>query len=73
MASGTRRLILFYEARNNRFFRGAHKFKARYATLGFVGKANLDEGTMWPTNFALTELSAADEARIAALVRKAVS
>jgi hypothetical protein len=55
------------------FFQGAHKFKARYATLGFGSKANLDEGTMWPTSYALTTLTAADEARIAALVMKAVS
>jgi uncharacterized protein YdhG (YjbR/CyaY superfamily) len=55
------------------FFQGAHKFKARYATLGFSDKANVDEGTMWPTSFALTELTAANEARIAALVKKAVS
>jgi uncharacterized protein YdhG (YjbR/CyaY superfamily) len=55
------------------FFQGAHKFKSRYATLGFSDQANLDDGTMWPTGFALTELTAADEARIAELVRKAVS
>jgi uncharacterized protein YdhG (YjbR/CyaY superfamily) len=55
------------------FFQGADKFKARYATFGFNDSANLDEGTMWPTAFALTELTAADEARIAALVKKAVS
>ena len=55
------------------FFQGAHKFKARYATLGFSDKANLDEGAMWPTAFALTKLTADDEARIAALVKKAVS
>jgi uncharacterized protein YdhG (YjbR/CyaY superfamily) len=55
------------------FFQGAAKFNARYATLGFNDEANLDEGTMWPTSFALTELTAADEARIAALVKKAVS
>jgi uncharacterized protein YdhG (YjbR/CyaY superfamily) len=55
------------------FFQGAHKFKARYATFGFSDKANLDEGAMWPTSFALTELTAADEARIGALVKKAVS
>jgi uncharacterized protein YdhG (YjbR/CyaY superfamily) len=55
------------------FFQGAHKFKSRYATFGFDDKANLDEGTMWPTSFALTELTAADEARIGALVKKAVS
>jgi hypothetical protein len=55
------------------FFQGAHKFKSRYATLGFDDSANLDEGAMWPTAFALTELTAADEARIGALVKKAVS
>jgi len=55
------------------FFQGAHKFKSRYATFGFDDQANLDEGTMWPTSFALTELTAADEARIGALVKKAVS
>ena len=55
------------------FFQSAHKFKARYATLGFSDKANLDEGTMWPAAFALKELTAADEARIAELVKKAVS
>jgi hypothetical protein len=55
------------------FFQSAEKFKARYATFGFSDKANLDEGDMWPTAFALTELTAADEARIAALVKKAVS
>ena len=55
------------------FFQSAHKFKARYATFGFNDTANLDEGTMWPTAFALTELTAADEARIGALVKKAVS
>ena len=55
------------------FFQSAQKFKTRYATLGFSDKANLDEGHMWPTAFALTELTAADEARIAALVKKAVS
>ncbi|MBF6604564.1 MAG: DUF1801 domain-containing protein [Chloroflexi bacterium] len=55
------------------FFQSAHKFKARYATFGFSDKANLDEGAMWPTSFALTELTAADEARIGALVKKAVS
>jgi uncharacterized protein YdhG (YjbR/CyaY superfamily) len=54
------------------FFQSAHKFKARYATLGFSDKANLDEGTMWPVAFALKELTAADEARIGALVTKAV-
>jgi uncharacterized protein YdhG (YjbR/CyaY superfamily) len=55
------------------FFQSAQKFKARYATLGFSDKANLDDGAMWPTAFALTELTAADEARIGALVKKAVS
>ena len=55
------------------FFQGAQKFKTRYATLGFSDEANLDEGAMWPTAFALTELTAADEARIGALVKKAVS
>jgi uncharacterized protein YdhG (YjbR/CyaY superfamily) len=55
------------------FFQSAQKFKTRYATFGFSDKANLDEGAMWPTAFALTELTAADEARIAALVKKAVS
>jgi uncharacterized protein YdhG (YjbR/CyaY superfamily) len=55
------------------FFQGAYKFKARYATLGFSDKANLDEGAMWPTSFALMRLSAADEAKITALVKKAVS
>jgi uncharacterized protein YdhG (YjbR/CyaY superfamily) len=55
------------------FFQPAQKFKSRYATLGFDVAAHLDEGTMWPTAFALTALTAADEARIAALVKKAVS
>jgi len=55
------------------FFQSARKFKTRYATLGFSDKANLDDGGMWPTYFALTELTAANEARIIALVRKAVS
>jgi uncharacterized protein YdhG (YjbR/CyaY superfamily) len=55
------------------FFRSAQKFNTRYATLGFSDKANLDEGTMWPTDFALTELTADVEARIGALVKKAVS
>jgi hypothetical protein len=55
------------------FFQSSHKFKTRYATLGFSDKANLDEGTMWPAAFALKELTAADEIRIAALVKKAVS
>jgi uncharacterized protein YdhG (YjbR/CyaY superfamily) len=55
------------------FFQGAHKFKARYATFGFSDKANLDQGTMWPVAFALKELTASDEVRIGALVKKAVS
>jgi uncharacterized protein YdhG (YjbR/CyaY superfamily) len=55
------------------FFQSAHKFKTRYATLGFTDKANLDEGAMWPVAFALTGLTAAEEARIGALVKKAVS
>jgi len=54
-------------------FQSAQKFKTRYATLGFSDEANLDEGAMWPTAFALRELTAAEEARIAALVKKAVS
>ncbi len=54
------------------FFRSAEKFKTRYATLGFSDKANLDDGNMWPTDFALKKLSRADEARITALVKKAV-
>ncbi|MDE1863196.1 MAG: DUF1801 domain-containing protein [Thaumarchaeota archaeon] len=53
------------------FFQDAQKFKTRYATLGFSDKANLDEGQMWPTGFALKKLTAAEEARIAALVKKA--
>jgi uncharacterized protein YdhG (YjbR/CyaY superfamily) len=55
------------------FFKSAAKFKSRYATLGFEDEANLDEGAIWPTSFALKELTAADETRIAALVKKAVS
>jgi hypothetical protein len=55
------------------FFQSAHKFKTRYATFGFSDKANLDESTLWPVAFALKELTAADEARIVALVKKAVS
>ncbi|HZS94569.1 MAG TPA: DUF1801 domain-containing protein [Chloroflexota bacterium] len=55
------------------YFRPAEKFKTRYATFGFSDKANLDDGAMWPTDFALKELTAADEARIEALVKKAVS
>jgi uncharacterized protein YdhG (YjbR/CyaY superfamily) len=55
------------------FFQSAHKFKSRYATFGFSDKANLDDGGMWPNSFALKELTAAEEARIGALVKKAVS
>ena len=55
------------------FFKSADKFKSRYATLGFSDKANLDAGNMWPTDFALTKLTAAEEKKIAALVKKAMS
>ena len=55
------------------FFQSAHKFDARYATFGFSDEAKLDDGAMWPTSFALKKLTAADEARIGALVKKAVS
>src|SRR5437588_12452062 len=55
------------------FFQSAQKFKTRYATFGFSDKAHLDQGTMWPNAFALTKLTAEDEARIGALVKKAVS
>ena len=55
------------------FFQNAQKFNTRYATLGFNDAANLDEGAMWPTAYTLTELTAAEEARIAALVKKSVS
>lgn len=55
------------------FFQSAQKFNARYATLGFTDTANLDEGAMWPTAFALKTLTASDEAKIVALVKKAVS
>src|ERR1700688_4716828 len=55
------------------FFQSAQKFKTRYATLGFMHEANLDDGAMWPTAFALKELTDADETRIGALVKKAVS
>jgi uncharacterized protein YdhG (YjbR/CyaY superfamily) len=55
------------------FFQSAEKFNARYATFGFSDKANLDEGAMWPTSFALKELTTAEEAKIRALVQKAVS
>jgi uncharacterized protein YdhG (YjbR/CyaY superfamily) len=55
------------------FFQSADKFKARYATFGFDAAANLDEGTMWPTSFALTKLTAADEEKISELVKRAAS
>jgi uncharacterized protein YdhG (YjbR/CyaY superfamily) len=55
------------------YFQSAHKFNARYATFGFNDTADLDEGAMWPTSFALKELTAAEEERIGALVKKAVS
>ena len=55
------------------FFQSAQKFNTRYATLGFNDSANLDEGALWPVAFALKELTAAEEARISALVKKAVS
>jgi uncharacterized protein YdhG (YjbR/CyaY superfamily) len=55
------------------FFQSAQKFKTRYATFGFSDAANLDEGALWPTAFALKELTAAEEAKIGALVKKAVS
>src|SRR5437762_11207308 len=55
------------------FFQSAQKFKSRYATFGFSDEANLDEGAMWPTSFALKELTAAEEARIGALVKKAAN
>jgi uncharacterized protein YdhG (YjbR/CyaY superfamily) len=55
------------------FFQSAEKFKSRYMTVGFSDTANLDDGAMWPTSFALTELTAAEEARIVDLVKKAVS
>jgi uncharacterized protein YdhG (YjbR/CyaY superfamily) len=55
------------------FFQHAGKFKARYSTLGFSDKAKLDEGTMWPTSYALTELTTAEEARISELVKRAVA
>jgi uncharacterized protein YdhG (YjbR/CyaY superfamily) len=63
-------------ARNGKvicFFQAASKFKVRYATFGFQPDASLDDGAMWPVAFALTKLTAADEARIAALVKEAVS
>jgi uncharacterized protein YdhG (YjbR/CyaY superfamily) len=55
------------------FFQSAKKFNSRYATLGFSDKANLDEGAMWPTSFALKELTSTEEAKISALVKRAVS
>jgi uncharacterized protein YdhG (YjbR/CyaY superfamily) len=55
------------------YFQSAHKFKSRYATFGFNDSANLDQGAMWPTSFALKELTAAEEVKIGALVKKAVS
>jgi uncharacterized protein YdhG (YjbR/CyaY superfamily) len=55
------------------FFQSAGKFKARYATLGFTDKANLDDGEMWPTSYALKTLTIADEAKIAKLVKRAVT
>jgi hypothetical protein len=55
------------------FFQGAQKFKTRYSTLGFSDQANLDQGAMWPSAFALKELTAKEEAKIAALVKKAVT
>ncbi len=55
------------------FFQSSHKFKTRYSTFGFSDAANLDDGTMWPTAFALTKLTAADEAKISGLVKKSVS
>ncbi|HEV3477681.1 MAG TPA: DUF1801 domain-containing protein [Rubrobacteraceae bacterium] len=55
------------------FFQSAKKFNSRYATLGFNDTANLDEGSMWPTSFALKELTATEEAKISALVKRAVS
>lgn len=55
------------------FFRSADKFKERYMTLGFNDAAKLDEGSLWPISFALTELTAAEEAKIGAIVKKAVS
>ena len=54
------------------FFQGAHKFKSRYSTIGFNDTASLDHGAMWPTSFALTALTAAEEAKIKALLKKAL-
>jgi hypothetical protein len=64
---------LVYPANVVCFFQSAQKFKTRYATLGFSDKANLHEGAMWPTAFALTELTATEEAKIVALLKQAVS
>jgi uncharacterized protein YdhG (YjbR/CyaY superfamily) len=61
------------DGKNVVFFQPAAKFEARFATLGFTDEANLDDGVMWPTSYALKELTNADEARIAELVKKAVS
>jgi uncharacterized protein YdhG (YjbR/CyaY superfamily) len=61
------------DGKNLLFFKSAHKFKARYATLGFSDRANLDDGPMWPTDYALKELTADAEARIVALVKQAIS
>ena len=55
------------------FFQNAGKFKARYSTFGFTDKAHIDEGKMWPTGFAITEITSAEEAKIAALLKKAMS
>jgi uncharacterized protein YdhG (YjbR/CyaY superfamily) len=55
------------------FFQDAQKFKSRYATLGFSDEANLDEGSLWPTSYAVKALTATEEARIGALVKRAVS
>ena len=65
-----------YAARDGKvvcYFQSAHKFKSRYATFGFSDQANLDDGAMWPTSFGLKELTAAAEAKLGALVKKAVS
>jgi hypothetical protein len=61
------------ELSNSCFFQSAQKFNTRYATFGFSDTANLDEGALWPVAFALKELTATEEARISALVKKAVS
>ena len=62
----------YKDARVVCFFQSAQKFKTRYATLGFSDAANVDEGDMWPVAYALTKLTAAEEAKISALVKKAV-